>query len=267
MKKLRFSVIMMFIVCIIVPRAFPVEISKDTAFVNDSYVCFNSSGGMDTLKLWNTANSPVKLDTFEIIMYPSQDGLFRVRKGSQTLSIATVMEKIEINFYTSYQDSFIWIDMAPINSFGEEPPVNNTFRVPASHFLDTVITSFLSFNAADTCFIYGIRITDCFGCVGAPTYYIDFSAQINLYYSDGSRVSFHCIKNYTVGVERRSEYRFPNKVNMPDNGMFNIRGQMLHRSIGMSSPGIYLRTTRNGHIESRVLKLNPTFDGNLADAP
>jgi hypothetical protein len=111
----------------------------------------------------------------------------------------------------------------------------------------------LSFNGPDTCFIPAILIADCIECVSVERYFIDFSARVTLYYSDGSQVSFHLLNRHAVAVETRPVYRFNSAKSITDNGMFNMKGQMFHRPAGNHSPGIYLRTIRNNQGEVNML--------------
>jgi hypothetical protein len=63
MKKKRLWVALALVLCVVAPRAFPIEISKDTVRVNniDFTFCLPSSAEKDTLALWNTGSSPIFL--------------------------------------------------------------------------------------------------------------------------------------------------------------------------------------------------------------
>ncbi|MBN1308760.1 MAG: hypothetical protein JXA18_12625 [Chitinispirillaceae bacterium] len=283
MKKIRFSAALIFIICVIVPPVFPVEISKDTVHVND--IDFNScdisSAGRDTLTLWNTGDSAVTLDTLEIIFNPLHDSLFRgiTRSGVfstseiSMLDIALLVCKDSVRWLgQTYYDTLVWIETLNIFYPISYHPDYNELKIPSTNFHMQEFTPFLSFNGSDTCIIYAMLMGRCLlgmcQAKDSETFLIDFSAQITLYYSDGSRVSFTCINNYSSAVDTGPKYHIPFTFDTPGSGMFNLRGQMLPRSAGDYPPGVYLRPINNDPHESGVLlHLNPASGGRAADAP
>jgi hypothetical protein len=160
-------------ICAFVPLVFPVEISKDTVVVNDIDFssCWQSGAGTDTLALWNIVNSPIALDTIDIIINPSKDGLFRTTNCRETYADTNAPDRIQIAVGT-YKNELAWIESPPLYN-----PLNRQYRVYAKEYFDTAFASLLSFNGSDTCFIYGILIADCFRCVGMPRFLMDFQRK------------------------------------------------------------------------------------------
>lgn len=269
MNKLRFSVALLFTVCMVVSPVFPVGISKDTVYVNDidfsTCSIFRARVGVDTLKLWNTVDTQVTLDSFEIIFNPLHD-LFRVISCEATNSFSE-LNNFDIALL-GYKDTLVWIKNGRIDCLIKNNPPYNKITIPEA-LISPDFNSYLNFNRADTCAIYAICLTPCFNCHSyIQGYFIDFSVQLTLSYNDGSQVSFHCINEYTTKTNTRPAYHLPSKINIPDNGMFNIKGQLFHRSFGKYSPGIYLRTKEKVHHEPRVLlHPNSEFNGETAAVP
>ena len=263
MKRIRFSVAALFLISVVVPHAYPVEISKDTVLVNDINFtsCLPSNTGKDTLALWNTVNSPIAVDSIDLMITPLHDGLFRMTNCNHMYSDSNAPERIQFAL-CNYENESSWI-RSPF--FYRS---NNQYRVNTSDLSDTAFVSLFNFDGSDTSLIYGILIADCFICASRERFLIDFSARMTLHYSDGSPVSFYLINRYQAGVKFRPENCLHGKKNIPRKNMFNIKGQMFHSSAGNNPPGIYVRSTGNYHNGSEMLLyLKPLFDGQSANAP
>jgi hypothetical protein len=266
MKRLWLLKILHLIICIIVPQLFAVEISKDTMMVNNFYAA--STPGLmnvriDTLTLWNTTNSPITLDSMDVILNRPQDSLFQsiieggdeiyqISEFSRTSSITIVLHShyneipLVYSKYAYYQLNDLYFSNKYLFRMYKNNPSGGPVR-------DSEFFPFLSFNGPDTCFIYGFVIGGCFNCPTIPRYLINFSGQVLLYYSDGSQVSFYILNNYSPEVKIRPEYKLQSIKKQPANDIFNINGQKLNRSIGNYSSGVYFGTTMDGHIEPRLL--------------
>ncbi len=259
MKNVNILKALIIITFVIIPRAFSIiEISKDTVFVND--INFSScdiySTSIDTIKIWNCVDSQVTLDTVEIRINPLHNSLFKVTDCNiiyydSCLSSIDIAILYKIPFSTG-KDTLIWVKTGIIDyPFLNYSPFNQ-LRIPAAYISFYNFISRLSFNGIDTCYIYSILLTPCFNCSSRQLFIIDFSAQITLYYSDGSRVSFVAINDYSSRVSATTGYRIYNRPNTSDPGIFKINGQRLPFFSGKYSPGLYLRMINKGSIEKTI---------------
>lgn len=236
MRMYRISMAMLFLISVCVSRIFSIEVSKDTVRVND--IDFNGCEiipqKMDTLKLWNTKNAPVNVASFTISIISFHEGLFQTISCNQSDSDSNAPSRIQIALCNDENEA-TWI-RSPIFYYSD-----NKYRLNVSELSDTEFVSLFNFGGLDTNVISGILVADCFICASMEQFLLNFSAFVNVYFSDESEISFNFLNRYPATIKIRPLYHHHNKRNVRYNGILNIKGQIVHRSFEKYTSGIYIR--------------------------